>query len=132
MATKIARITSGVVVPALFALILRLPVASGQPVPQPSVQIVVAPSSGATNQLLNFTGRVNLGLGTNQISWDFGDGATAGGMSVMHAFRNAGSYKVRLLLTISEGVVLQDMTEVTIADSVTLPPGDSITFASPF
>ena len=51
-------------------------------------------------------------------AWDFGDGATASGQTVSHAFAAAGTYPAQLTVTDDRGATAQKMVSVT----VTAPP----------
>ncbi|MDQ7062964.1 MAG: PKD domain-containing protein [candidate division KSB1 bacterium] len=50
-----------------------------------------------------------------QYNWDFGDGATATGQTVNHAYRAAGTYTVTLTVTDNGGLMAQDQAMVTIS-----------------
>jgi PKD repeat protein len=46
-------------------------------------------------------------------SWDFGDGATASGMTVSHAYGHAGTYAARLTVVDDDGLASSDTATVT-------------------
>jgi hypothetical protein len=110
--------TGGALLPALLALTARLPVATSQPVPQPSVPILDTPSSGATNQLFSFSGRVSLGLGTNRISWDFGNGtahAPSSQQAVTQVWAAPGVCTLTVILVDETGVSTFALTQAQTA-----------------
>ena len=52
-------------------------------------------------------------------SWDFGDGATASGVTASHAYANAGTYTARLTVTDNSGASAGDTATVTVTTSTT-------------
>ncbi|RIK37121.1 MAG: hypothetical protein DCC55_25225 [Chloroflexi bacterium] len=70
-------------------------------------------------EAVNFTANVTEG-GNVRYTWDFGDGATADGASVSHAYAEAGSYLVRVTASNSLGQ-LSTETLVQVEPSVQLP-----------
>ena len=139
MPANLCRLTlAGLVLVTPLAAGLRIPHASAQAsVPQAQVQIVDPPSIAATNQLLSFTASAVLGhgaavasLGSN-LQWSFGDGGSATGPAVTHAYGSEGMYKLRVVLTDSSGGLNQATADVTVTSGTTVAPGGQITFAPP-
>jgi PKD repeat protein len=64
----------------------------------PTVQSGVSfvPTNPTTSSVVNFTATPTLGTPPYVGFWNFGDGATATGLSVLHTYHTAGSYTVRL------------------------------------
>lgn len=77
------------------------------------------PTALQTGQTGNYTATTNDGLATAPVSymWDFGDGATAEGLSASHAYSTAGTYRVTFTAS-NEGST--DMAEMQTV--VTNPP----------
>jgi titin len=82
-----------------------------------------ADQSGTTGSSLSFSGS-----GSNDMdgsiatySWTFGDGASATGMNVTHAFATGGSYTVTLTTTDNLGAQDTDVAMANVAASVTIP-----------
>lgn len=128
---------------------LRLPVASAQTpaslpgLPPPALPVpgdltlTGVPAVAATNQLLTLTASVALNPGSSVVSdigWDFGDGETATGTAVTHAYRNSGSFELSVSVALSGtfSATASTRAQITIQDSITLQPGDNLTFASPY
>ena len=68
----------------------------------PTAAFVVSPSSASINQTINFNASVSTAAPGHTITnyaWDFGDGSSAGGVTVTHAYTQAGSYTVVLKVT---------------------------------
>jgi hypothetical protein len=55
-------------------------------------------------------------------AWDFGDGATASGADVTHAFAQPGLYDVRVTVTDNDGLTDSETLRVSVA-GVAAPPG---------
>lgn len=71
--------------------------------------------TGYTGQTLTFDGSGSTDDGTIvSYAWDFGDGATASGVSVTHAYSVEGTYTVTLTVTDNGGLTAQDTAVVTI------------------
>jgi PKD repeat protein len=67
---------------------------------QPPTAVIRGPTSGRVGETLNFSGADSTDDGRIvSYAWDFGDGTTGSGVSVTHAYKAAGSYKVTLTVT---------------------------------
>lgn len=84
--------------------------------PSPSF---VVPAAAAPGTTLSFTASAGTNATVGSYAWSFGDGATAVGQSVTHAFAAAGSYAVTLTVTDSFG----NSGSVTSDVEVGAPPG---------
>jgi hypothetical protein len=49
-----------------------------------------------------------------QFAWDFGDGASAGGMQAAHAYASPGSYRVTLVVRDADGHTASDASQVNV------------------
>jgi hypothetical protein len=88
----------------------------------PPVAVVGGPYSGETGTMLSFDGSASSSPDGNLIgaSWDFGDGATASGLTAQHTYAAPGSYRV-LLTVCNASLCASDSTVATIT-SPPLPP----------
>jgi PKD repeat protein len=74
---------------------------------------VVINHAAPTDLNVSFEGIAQGGTGTYEYNWDFGDGTTATGQAVSHAYAQAGVYNVTL--TVSDGQIsVSDVDTVTI------------------
>jgi PKD repeat protein len=95
---------------------VNVPVGQGS---NPSASFVVSPASPVINQQVNFnasastatTGRV-----IQSYSWDFGDGHSGSGVTTTHAFANAGTFTVVLVVTDDAGHVGTSTQSVTVSN----------------
>ncbi len=71
------------------------------------------PYSGQVGQLITFDGRGSQGSIASYY-WEFGDGATASGAVVQHAYSAPGTYTVRLTVRDSVGHSASDTAQVTV------------------
>jgi PKD repeat protein len=85
-----------------------------------SVSLNISPSSPAIGTSVTFTGSATGGTAPYAYSWDFGDGVTANGASVTHAYANAGTYRVTMNATDSTGQTTTKTQQVTVGQT---PPG---------
>ncbi len=83
-----------------------------------------SPSSPKPGQAITFDASSSAG-GPTQYTWDFGDGTTAVGKVVTHAYPNAGGYSVQL--TISRPGA-SDRTQRVVAVAADVPPPPDATF----
>ena len=68
----------------------------------PTADFTFSPATPTTAQTVQFNGSASIGADGRQIvnyAWDFGDGATASGVTASHRFTLAGTYTVRLSVT---------------------------------
>ncbi len=73
--------------------------------------------SGTEDSSLSFNGQgSDPGGGPVTFSWNFGDGSTASGQSVGHAFTQAGSYQVTLTVTDADGLSVTDTCTATVTN----------------
>ncbi len=90
------------------------------PVVQPPTAQIAGPSSGFVAQAISFNGLASSdpsGYPLNY-SWNFGDGATATGVSASHTYSSAGTFTVTL--TVDDGRNVTGSTTSTA--NITLPP----------
>jgi hypothetical protein len=84
---------------------------------EPSSPSISAPSSVVANEAASFNG-LNSVAGSGPIvsyGWDFGDGHTASGVSVSHAFASAGTFAVTLTVKDDGGFGYSTTRQVTVA-----------------
>jgi PKD repeat protein len=93
---------------------------SGLPSPDPLVaDFAFAPDPAVVSEPTAFAASVAGGTPPYEVSWDFGDGVTASGLSATHAYGAAGSYAVTLLVSDQAG---GSKTVGKIVAVVTAPP----------
>lgn len=85
-----------------------------------TVDFSFTPSSPAVGQTVTFTGSATGGTSPYTYSWVFGDGGTATGASVSHAYSSAGTRTVTLTVSDSIGTSASVSKSVTV--SATPPP----------
>ena len=73
---------------------------------QPPAAVIAGPSDGQVGALLTFEASPSSDPDGSlaNLSWDFGDGATAGGVTVSHSYDKAGDYSVTLAVTDNQGL----------------------------
>lgn len=103
--------------PALFTLTLGL---SEEEDEGPSLTAeITSPSDGSefeAEEIITFQGTGNAPDGTIvSYSWDFGDGNTASGQTVTHAYLEEGDYTVSLTVTDDVGATATDSISIAIA-----------------
>lgn len=94
----------------------------------PTATIVVSPASPIVGQAVNFNGSTSKpapGRSIRSFEWDFGDGTSAGGAQVSHAYATAGTYTVVLTVTDDAGRVGTTTTSVTVGSG---DPSANFTF----
>ncbi|UCC92350.1 MAG: PKD domain-containing protein, partial [Thermoplasmata archaeon] len=88
-----------------------------------------ADATGTEDEALSFVGSgSDPGGGPLTYSWSFGDGGTATGASVTHAFTLSGTYTVTLTVTDSDGLTDTDTCTATVTNvgptaAITVGPG---------
>src|SRR3989441_45302 len=85
-------------------------------IPALAASFTFTPSSPQVNSLITFTGSGAGGVTPYTYSWMFGDGQTASGATVTHAYSTAGSFTVTLTLTDAVN------TQVISSQGITLAP----------
>jgi hypothetical protein len=109
--------------------------------PLPSVSVVATPSNITdVGMTLTFSAPWTGGVGTGTVSWSFGDGATANGTPVSHAYSAPGTYFATARYTDAAGASVTNYTTVSVhpalgatyevatgPTSPPLPPGSSVT-----
>jgi PKD repeat protein len=83
----------------------------------PTAVILTSPTNPVINQSVNFnasTSRPAPGRTIRSFEWNFGDGTTAGGATVQHAFTQQGTFTVILTVTDDAGRIATSSTTVTV------------------
>jgi PKD repeat protein len=101
------------------------------PAGTPTASFVVSPTPVNQNVAVTFDGSAS-GAGTNatqitSYSWSFGDGATAQGATVTHAYTQTGSFTATL--TVTNDRTIQASTSQTVAVSASVAPVASFVFS---
>jgi MYXO-CTERM domain-containing protein len=91
---------------------------------QPPVANAGGPYAGTANVAISFNGAASRDPDGSVVSylWNFGDGATASGVTSMHAYAAAGSYTVRLTVTDNDGLTDSASTTAQVSDGTGLQP----------
>jgi PKD repeat protein len=91
---------------------------------QPPVASAGGPYAGTVNVAISFNGAASRDPDGSVVSylWNFGDGATASGVTSMHAYTVAGSYTVRLTVTDNDGLTDTASTTAQVSDGTGLRP----------
>jgi len=96
---------------------VQVPVGQGA---NPSAQFVASPASPVINQQVNFNASASTATAGRVIqsySWDFGDGTARGaGVTTSHAYANAGTYTVVLVVTDDAGHVGTTTQGITVSN----------------
>ena len=93
---------------------------TGEPYPAPPIAevptaVISAPLDGMVAQAITFDGSASLSsVGITSYAWDFGDGATADGTTIEHAYAAPGSYTVTLTVVDANGQTGTTSITVTI------------------
>jgi PKD repeat protein len=91
----------------------------------PTAVVLTSPSAPTVNQLVNFnasSSKAAPGRTIRSYDWDFGDGTTASGPTVQHAYAAAGTYTVLLTVTDDAGRFATATTSVSVGTG--LPTAD--------
>ena len=91
---------------------------------QPPVANAGGPYAGTVSVAISFNGAASRDPDGSVVSylWNFGDGATASGVTAMHAYTAAGSYTVRLTVTDNDGLTNSASTTAQVSDGTGLQP----------
>ena len=94
----------------------------GLPGPSPLVaDFTLSPSSPVIGQTVSFAASVAGGTPPYTVTWDFGDGSSAGGQSTSHVFAIAGTFSVNAFVVDSASQSTAASRTVDVAD-VPIPP----------
>ena len=74
----------------------------------------VSSQNVSVGEQVRFAARASGGVSPHRFSWDFGDGTTAAGASVAHAFSSAGTFTVKLVVTDDYGESLTLTRTITV------------------
>ena len=99
-----------------------------QTVPAPPTAVINGPTTGDVGQGLTFDGSAST-VGSNPIvryDWNLGDGTTASGVSVSHAYGAAGTYTVQLTVVDAAGQTGTSSISVVISAVAQTPPNAAI------
>jgi serine protease len=98
-----------------YAALASLSTANQTPVAEAN-----GPYSGTTGIAVSFSGTGSYDADGDIVSWNwvFGDGTSASGESVMHAYSTFGTYTVTLTVTDNDGATDTDTATVTVTDPV--------------
>jgi PKD repeat protein len=95
-----------------------------EPTPgQPPTAQIAAPASGLVGEVLTFdgSGSYDPDGSITAYAWDFGDGTSASGPEVQHAYAQAGTYTVQLTVTDDGGLTGQAVQQVMIEQPTPTP-----------
>jgi PKD repeat protein len=92
--------------------------------PSPTA-VISGPTSGRVGERVTFDGSGSSVNGGKIVKyeWNFGDGATGSGVKVTHAYARAGSHKVTLTVTASDGAKATAGHTIQIKESSPAAPG---------
>lgn len=91
---------------------------------QTPTAVISGPTSGKTGKTLDFSGSNSRDPdgSISAYAWNFGDGATANGVSVSHSYGQAGTYEVTLTVTDNGGASSSSTITVQIEEGGKKPP----------
>ena len=90
---------------------------------QQELEIQMSAKTAAAGTPVTFTAVASSSLQISSYHWDFGDGTSADGKTVTHAFAGGGEFNVTLTLTLAGGATLRKVEDITITGGTT--PGAS-------
>ena len=89
----------------------------------PRFTSLTIPQTGRPGETLGFSAAAtDTWSGVSGLNWSFGDGASANGADVQHAYASAGDYAVALTATDGEGNQSDEGSLLRISDDGSLPP----------
>lgn len=99
----------------------------------PPVAAINGPSSGKVSEPLPFDGTGSKDPDGQIVSytWEFGDGASAGGFSVSHTYSVSGTYQVTLTVVDNDGLSAQASQVVMIEEPVQLQLPPNVALSAP-
>jgi hypothetical protein len=68
------------------------------------------------------------GTDVASVNWQFGDGSSASGSSVTHAYMSAGEFDVTVEVTLTSGAIVRDREDLRITGNGVNPPSTAIDF----
>ncbi|HEX9986324.1 MAG TPA: PKD domain-containing protein [Thermoanaerobaculia bacterium] len=66
--------------------------------------------------------------GVTAVNWNFGDGTTASGATVSHAYLTAGELNVTVEVTLASGAIVRDREDLRVTGNAVNPPASAIDF----
>ncbi len=101
-------------------------ISSPAPVNQPPTAVISGPSQGMVGETLSFSGDRSSDVdgSITSYAWDFGDGGTASGVNVDHAYQQVGIYQISLTVTDDSGLAGETTHPIQIDEvaPANLPP----------
>jgi len=90
----------------------------------PVASINASPVRGEAALQVNFSGidTSNSGSAITSYQWDFGDGDTTSGASVMHDYTNAGTYTATLTMRNNNGLTATSQQQIIVSEPTPAPP----------
>ncbi len=121
---------------AIFSVILRITDSKGgtasssrqitvnspPPLPALTSSFSYLPSSLTTSTVVSFSSQASGGVSPYLFDWSFGDGATGAGSTVLHSYKQAGTYVVTLSVSDSANVGVTAYQSLIVAAGVPIPP----------
>jgi PKD repeat protein len=100
------------------------------PANQPPTAVIIGPASGLVGKVLSFDASDSSDSGGSIVAyaWDFGDGESADGLYVSHAYNQPGDYQITLTVTDNDQLTGETTHPIQIDEAApaNLPPTEII------